>query len=834
MSSAKLDNRELQRQIGCMNGIFHLFDRHNSFTARTRRSTSHRRLPPPTPHTQCKGDDDKEELAKQRNHRRTTSNESPRTSFSSSLSSSTFSSMDNNKTVDLRDVVKDSIYKETVSGLSVKTTRGANHTIKYVDSPRPPLPYRQNETETTLRSKYAPRFSYDGRESRDSWTSTMKLKELPRLSLDSRQSTKHVQNEGIHRRSSSVVAKLMGLEGLPDSVSSDINCYRQDENLDTTPRLLRSKYNQESIPASTSLPALSPHLTSREPALRKPASPTSIYGEIEKRLTDLEFKSSGKDLRALKQILEAMEKTRERLEVKNEDKAANLEHQNIKDCTNYGNPDQNSRSEHNSYPASPTSKRNGSSSSSIVIMKSAKFSERRTSASSAAMPINKLKNSDAAAGVRSRKSSNISVDKIQGPRENHLRQQQSHQNGNKTKTKAMHSLKLPPQPLPVSPRLLQQKKHHNNQPNDQSSSPGRKIKLKSSIPKKCDKKGATKTTQQGDTASVQSDSIDSEVQSTGHSEEINCLYPQDIPEKLRKDAATGEFRSTIEQPSPISVLDATFYREGSPSPVRKISNAFTDDETQNSEETEWSTTVELDHLLNNTDTDAQPMFNQEKLESINQLVLKLKELNSTNEETDEASYSPHNSEDQNPDHSYITQIILASGLLFKDLSAYSSTLIQLKPPLLNPSLFLVLEQTKGSIDESNIADKIHRKLIFDVVNEILVQKINDSGFYRSCISVEKLGQKKLVKELCSEVDLLLGKADCNLQDEDDEEKEDYLISMLNEEMMHKSGNWIDYRSELPALALDIERLIFKDLITEVVQGSRDNKHYCKLLKNISQ
>lgn len=33
-------------------------------------------------------------------------------------------------------------------------------------------------------------------------------------------------------------------------------------------------------------------------------------------------------------------------------------------------------------------------------------------------------------------------------------------------------------------------------------------------------------------------------------------------------------KASLEQPSPISVLDSTFYRDDSPSPVKKISNAF--------------------------------------------------------------------------------------------------------------------------------------------------------------------------------------------------------------------------------------------------------------------
>ena len=46
--------------------------------------------------------------------------------------------------------------------------------------------------------------------------------------------------------------------------------------------------------------------------LKKP----SVYGEMEKRLSALEFKTSGKDLRALKQILETMQTTRRVLENK--------------------------------------------------------------------------------------------------------------------------------------------------------------------------------------------------------------------------------------------------------------------------------------------------------------------------------------------------------------------------------------------------------------------------------------------------------------------------------------------------------------------------------------
>lgn len=40
------ENQDLQKQIGCMNGFFQLFDRHHSFTGRRINSDNHKRLPP--------------------------------------------------------------------------------------------------------------------------------------------------------------------------------------------------------------------------------------------------------------------------------------------------------------------------------------------------------------------------------------------------------------------------------------------------------------------------------------------------------------------------------------------------------------------------------------------------------------------------------------------------------------------------------------------------------------------------------------------------------------------------------------------------------------------
>jgi len=323
---------------------------------------------------------------------------------------------------DLRDVVKDSMYRDS-RGLSVQTMikdDGSDYMSKYKDSPRPmqlsksvdgslgagikgkhdvpadikeslkvlaklrDAPWYYDEREFPQLSseskegislsvpRDARRFSYDGREM------SRKVKDLPRLSLDSCESSvrnsivdeklshlsenAHGGRDGSNERvpnlmqpsrPSSVVAKLMGLDTLPDAKPSHEN------------RLgpIRTLIIEDRVPSSVSLRTpggcrpvrlpTSPKSSRKDPtsprwrnvdAVMKPLSSSkfpiepapwkhmdggrvspkqasksiksststsstspSVYGEIEKRLKDIEFKQSGKDLRALKQILEAMQ-----------------------------------------------------------------------------------------------------------------------------------------------------------------------------------------------------------------------------------------------------------------------------------------------------------------------------------------------------------------------------------------------------------------------------------------------------------------------------------------------------------------------------------------------
>lgn len=971
------EKRELQKQLGCMNGIFQLFDR-RYFLGQRSSGHNHKRLPPPpgqsgTNETEIKIAPDKameKDPKKVAKEKQRVSVESSRTSFSSTCSSTEPPSSGKSifleasspiihieqptpfKPLDLRDVVKDSMYREARS-VSVKTMakeEGMSRTMKHIDSPRPlqqhrsvqPRAYSHDKSNRNLREvsgsfkeeKDAPRFSYDGRESRDKLKSSVRLKELPRLSLDSRESSirrsaiesrKNFlrdtqrsnetsgqivnlnQEPGSNKRPSGLVARLMGLEALPDPNTLNqgevvkIKTY-QDDNLVTISTSSRTgeeiKHSQISSSPKNSLKApasprtgiastvtkspLSSRLPlepapwrqeggsrgSRETALKSKESPTttphaspSVYGEIEKRLTELEFKKSGKDLRALKQILEAMQKTRKRLE--NAEQPLNFESKSSK-C----NPDYGSWDQHN-HPVSPSTK--GTSPPKrgefpIMVIKPAKFIGKP-----------RILEAKEISGLQTLRTGKFA------DRNNHLRDPSGEPLpfiDKKTNARTLgptQSSKVPENMTGErltssrrisgsgSPRLQSEKQEMEKQSSPSTPSTDfsrvrkqsikqpirsnritRKAKSKSTNPQQTDDQscGFSRETrnlsQQGDTVSMQSEistslasQNDTEVTSRDWNCKISICQPNDYnaskcAARFTEDSSIAELAtSTLEQPSPVSVLDATFYGEDSPSPVKKISNAFTDYDTLTCDETEWNQEGMI-HLLNSTRTNYWSEFNHDKLENIRHLVHRITQLNATHTETTTDDTTPP-CESRHPDHRYITEIFLASGFL--ELGS-NTVAIQLHSSghLLDPNLFHVLEKTNEctglanhELHEKSVGSKSsernRRKLIFDTVGEILVCKLALTGSSELWTSSNKAqgrspSGEKLLEEVWSEINNLQASSDSGLDDEDDE-----LISIISTDVNQKSADWEGHRGELPGLVLDIERLIFKDLISEVVSGT---------------
>ncbi|KAK7411329.1 hypothetical protein VNO78_02762 [Psophocarpus tetragonolobus] len=1069
------DNPDLQKQIGCMTGIFQLFDRHHALTARR---ISQKRLPSGNNSHFSDGSSERDSdnihhrqtvtdasLNKGVNERQRISTESSRASFSScssSLSSldckaeaeapfdrilfpetpsrdavmnqSTISPQFGCNSLDLRDVVKDSMYREA-RGLSVKTTareESAINATKHRDSPRPiqlsksvdgsyrigidgkqgvPIdlkesirvlaklkeaPWYYAESKELPRplhdvkdgnwlaiSKNAPWLAYEGKEtsrlsfeSRDTIKSTPKLKELPRFSLDSKEGSLHTyspdskaahhsrtiysgtstsndkfptlqQPSATPSRPPSVVAKLMGLEALPesslvgDTQSSSTETYSAQDNgpfprssKNGLTRPLRvSNSPKISLKDPTSPRRKNPDLVMKpisssrfpiEPApwkqqdgnrssqksnlkaikglARAPDSFPSVYSEIEKRLKDLEFKQSGRDLRALKQILEAMQE-KGLLESRKEDQALNVVGSQSDYEPKATNHNQNNRSvrqtntQRNNFLSSPLK---GSDSarafeSPIVIMKPAKLIAKTVIPASSVIPIAGLqKHQNGGVYIDNKTSTSAArVTKDQSPRNIHRDASacsiDKKASSNKT-TKSVQSQSRPQQ-LPkensqssakhsgsVSPRLQQKKLEiekqsrpparpaDSNKPRRQSGkkvtesgSPGGKLRPKTLNLQHGDEQLSEISNEsrslscQGDEISLQSDTLtvnskmDMEVTSSLQTVEIDDsqspslkavkqLISETVQKKttprLEEDETVAELATGApEHPSPISVLDNSVYRDDVPSPVRQISEDSKGEDAQESKENEmkdqWNP---ADSLSFNSTGSIE--INRKKLQNIDHLVQKLRRLNSSHDEA-RIDYIASLCENTNPDHRYISEILLASGLLLRDLSSELLTFqLHSSGHPINPELFLVLEQTKASSllskeesspeKDANMKlnkEKFHRKLIFDSVNEILGAKLGSSPepwFQPNSNRLTKktLSAQKLLKELCFEIEKIQAKKpECFLEDDDDG-----LKSMLCEDVMHGSESWIDFHGYLPGVVLDVERLIFKDLVDEVVIG----------------
>lgn len=1011
ISSLTEENRDLQKQmqIGCMNGIFQLFDRHYFVTGRRVSSShNHKRLLQGANHSkESKAATNKAIVKKDLDlalkHKPRVSDESPRTdSPSFSCTSTSASTLDGgNKTVhsgpphsdqsnsfqsptgtprqqknpllhsshrsvDLRDVIKDSMQREH-RALSVKTAgkeERRDNTMKHIDSPRPspqvksgqqrvarldgsihtlPEPQQaprssREEKDAPLRrtQKDLPRFSCDGRETRDAFKSSTKLKDLPRLSLDSRESSlrSSVSESRLHfilrdlkrdngnttqtsdmnqepgsnkRPPSNVVVKLMGLEAFPDSEDEVTKFHARPD------RGFQMKSSDKASEKNTQPRAFSPLNVQKDPAtphlrstgvVTKPASnskfplepapwrqpdasqdaprtvngsisssathASTVYGEIEKRITELEFRKSGKDLRALKQILEAMQKSRKRIEIQNREES-DLESETSKSSLDYIRGNQVTRASNcqrnQSYPLGQSK---GSSSrkrlnASTIISKGARSTNSSSTAFITTDAAGHQRLQTQNTPYRREDSAKDLTPRNSAPKGTNAWNSYTNKKRTGKPSKAVQTSRAPQLVKAenyaafgrtsgsISPRFQGKKpgtekqyratspstepskgRRKSGKPPAESNSLTRNVKPQSTSLQRGNYKVSSNNntrniSHQGDTASVQSESnsslasqMEMEITSTS-SIEIGVkpkIKPKekDFAARLNEDMTFAELAiPATEQPSPVSILDATFYREDSPSPVKKISTAFQEYGTPELDEVEW----DLDNLdqvrLMGSKTGDE--FNQKEIEKVENLVRRLILLATSH---DEASMSRIATlcRSPNPDHRYITKLLLASGLI-KGSNTFS-TAIQLHSSghVINPNLYHVLEQTEQYIELANqeherkfspskSEKKIHRKILFDTVNEILARKLaSENPFVATRRKIKT--EEELLMELYSEIDHLQAFPDCNLEDDDD-------LGCI-------PGEWADCRGEIPALVLDIERLIFKDLITEVLTDEGVGMH----------
>ncbi|KAJ4889465.1 Uncharacterized protein Rs2_29213 [Raphanus sativus] len=859
------ENSDLQKKIGCVNGIFKLFDRHHILTNRRKSLTlgnAH------VNNINFERDSalqiqDSNIINSGNTQLKRVSTESSRVSFSSSCSSSSpLSSEINRETqpeispydrvifqespvmsqgsglgLDLRDVVRDSMYREA-RGLS-EVSRDKRRD----DSPRPyglkqSTPVDFNESCKALAKLKPSQYYYNEVDLKDASRyyvdshkkskSKKKVKESPKLSLESRyhvslksgNNNKLVLVESFGRSSSmnkrppSVVAKLMGLETLPGSP------LRRDHNNDPFSRSLRETSMNRSIRLSSpSSPrslgkdlassSSSPRWRSSSEFVMKPLSSLrfpiepapwkqqkqtcrpvkALLPSMEGRLKDQEFKHSGKDLRAINEILEAMQT------------------KSVKqpECSN-------SRGLQNQVM--PSTMRGP-----IVIMKPARLVERSGLPSSSLIPIHSLSGLKATC-IEEEESVNVkrnsTTKKAAKDNKSSSRNVRSCQVSREVTTKNAGAA--------ASPRLHHMKNHENDKrsrppiPSDSSKSrrqTNRQLEESATSPGGRRRPDAQRKLQKNDgqAGGGKSPSVIETAKTI-----VSNLMQNKASSKLCEDGSS-------EHPSPVSVLNASIYKDIKPSPVKlqTSGNGLIDP----GEEDLWNPA----YSFSKTTTTFSPEINRKKLQNVEHLVQKLKRLNSSHDEASQ-DYIASLCENSGPDtdHRYISEILLASGLLLRDLGSESTT-FQLHPSghPINPELFLVLEQTKGS---SSGNEKLNRKLVFDAVNEMLVKKLaivegtsNADPWMKRGKAMKRrvLSAQQLLKELCSEIETVQKEAK---RRSDNlfllgEQEEDFLKCILDEDMEPRSEKWTEFDDVVPGIVLHLERLLFKDLVSEVVHGEID-------------
>ncbi|XP_047327950.1 protein LONGIFOLIA 1 [Impatiens glandulifera] len=825
------ENTDLQRQIGCMTGIFQIFDRHHVLTGG--RHINPKKLQQTTSHFNTHDPIESHKGKKIFNNnaanekQRIISMESSQTSFSSSSRSSSFSSIDCSRTtttaqpetgfsfervifpdtpsriapinqsnaspqfsshqsIDLRDVVKDSMLYREVELTDWSLNQSGDVHRKSCNS--------TSTTNIFAFPKDCPRFSYDLGEN---FKST-----APRLSLDSssKESKPRLlrnsksQREGsnclndldsslqqtstIHKRLPSVVAKLMGLEALPANETQTMPSMKTSVVIEEPKSSKQGSSRKEPTSPrrrNNDFVVMKPITTSRfpiEPApwkqidggkrsqsqrskttVRATDTFPSVYGEIEKRMKDIEFTQAGKDLRALKQILDAMQ-TKGLLETEIEDDRK---------------PVMKSRQIVNSE-------------SPIVIMKPAKLVEKSSIPTSSVIQI------DRTTKDQIKKSSKTNVRTPKPPQSSSRRSSSNNQLPPKDEEKSLNSAKT----SSISPRLhqkkleLQKKSRPPTPPSDSNKSrrqsnsiqPSPSIESNSSPGGKRRAKPLAKLKKE----EKSNHSSDGYIVSDSATEiEVTSSFRP--AEKLDFEELVPITAEQQQQPSPVSVLDNSIYSDNE------------DDSTN-----------------------GNYVRNRKKLENVELLVEKLKKLNSGHNES-QTDYIASLCEDTNPDHRYISEILLASGLILRDLNnSTSEEAFRFHPSgyPINPELYLVLEQTKASkYKEEKGNEKVHRKLVFDLVNEILSVKLLLSSSVRPYSETRLrpakscLNGQKLLKELCCEIDK---------QHKQIEEEDDSLKSIVWEDVLDGKGTWMDFSSEISDAVLDVERMLFKDLVDEIVRG----------------
>lgn len=764
--------KQIEKQMGCMAGFLQIFDRHHILTGK--RLSSTKRLPP------------------------------------SLAADSTFESE--------KSIESSTISREQQQGKSTPSPDRFKQSPATELRPPSPSPSPAQEPATSLKtdSKVAPPLPvFEFKEgTRSSWKF---CKEAPRLSLDSRAvvdakgslkpreirtnaailSANRCENteeasagEELEkqRRSTSVIARLMGLESLPNSdpepakkaelrrsasesrVSKDqyrfidginfqlkqsqpsysqMNARQNQNNAGTEERMVNGRRvdpKQFNVRSVRSESAKAPQRGGIVQLQKKsffdsadffpePKQSVSIYGEIEKRLKMRGIDEPSKDLETLKQILEALQ---------------------LKGLLHPKKPSSQASSLRNfAYDESP-----------IVVMKPGAINRQGRAGNDSSSP-----SSFRRAGTRWSLNFSGEMSPALSPRrdrpeiDRNVRNHSSPIRGRNSisPTRSETSIRSPSRRRPLS--IDTQRKVNNESTVMEQSrvSPRSKVKrigsdqttnrsprLAKPMAEICHKHDKLLTPAEDEVSTISECSISctSSQTDTERSKVEEYKEGRSLLERCDKLLhSIAEITASELQPSPVSVLDSSFYKdESSPSPVMKRSIYFKDQQNE-LEDDIWSLGI---------------------------------------------SSVESKSEDDDCDFTYISDILRASNFLPED-----------------SDVFLLLEKqqyVKGK-DTSKVS-RLQRKLIFDTINEILIRRRQLPPWKVGSYANSNSGQASL-QQIWLEFQ--------KIRERDSSEDLFHVIcGVLKKDLAGDAING-DCPIEMSEAVLDIERLIFKDLIGETIR-----------------
>ncbi|XP_050237324.1 protein LONGIFOLIA 1 isoform X2 [Mercurialis annua] len=674
-------------------------------------------------------------------------------------------------------------------------------------SPKLPLPLQVFELKEGNKSswkfcKEAPRLSLDSRATFDAVKGNLKPKEI-RTNAAILSSSSSLNKNGVaeetdddhnkQHRSPSVIARLMGLEKLPEwegepeqpkkpelrrsasesRANRDLHQYRfidgvnfqlkqsQQQQCNFTPVKDQTVKNRAVMDPKEYRNAV--RNVRAEPAARgatkslgqkksfydtadffpEPKQTASIYGEIEKRLKMRGIDEPAKDLETLKHILEALQ---------------------LKGLLHTKKPSNQNRNF--VYDG-----RSFEEESPIVVMKPARSVSPSTPINRQGRFSNGYNSPPPPSSYRSspiRRDSNT-MPAAMSPRrdrpevEHNGRSQNRCDNRNSispTRSESS-SLKSPSRRGPLSVETQRRGSNINNSRVSPVQSP--RVNSRKTTPDQFSNRSPRNRKQTAvvggeDESSSFSDSISSSSQTDterskmeDYKEGRNLLERCD---KLLHSIAEMTTTTTSElQPSPVSVLDSSFYKEeSSPSPVMKRSVDFKDQLAEFEDDDLWSPAVSPIQLIK----------------------------------------SVENSEDC--DFIYISDILKAFNYLPED-----------------SDVFLLLEKQqylKGK--DSSKVSRLQRKLIFDTIQEILNRKRRFSS-WKASICVNSSREGTTLQQIWSEFRIIRER-------ESSDDLLEVICGMLKKDLAGDALNgWRDCQIEMSDAVLDIERLIFKDLIGETIR-----------------